>query len=126
MLVIKNYTRDALNIARYMIELAEKSVIVHKHMESVLEYIIIAKQIYDTESFIESLIPLAGGYQGELMELMDTLQQKGFKRGMERGKHQEALEIARNLLLRKVSINIVQEATGLSLEELTQLVPTSH
>jgi predicted transposase/invertase (TIGR01784 family) len=64
------------------------------------------------------------------MEIMDTLQRKGFERGIQQGmqagiregKHQEALEIAANLLLEKVNPKTIQKATGLSAADLEKLM----
>jgi predicted transposase/invertase (TIGR01784 family) len=58
------------------------------------------------------------------MEIMDTLQRKGFERGIQQGKHEEALEIAHNMFLKKLNVKLIQEVTGLSDEELTRLMQT--
>ncbi len=46
---------------------------------------------------------------------------KGIKQGIEKGRHEEALEIARNLKNKSIPLEIIAEATGLSIEVLKTL-----
>ncbi len=46
---------------------------------------------------------------------------RGRKEGREEGRKEEKLSLARNLLLKGMVIDIIQEITGLSLEEISKL-----
>ena len=45
----------------------------------------------------------------------------GEKRGISKGAHQKAIETAKSMILRNISIDIVAECTGLSPEEIEKL-----
>ena len=47
--------------------------------------------------------------------------QKGIRQGMSQGRHEEALEIARNLKYKGISLEIIADATGLSIQEIEAL-----
>lgn len=51
----------------------------------------------------------------------DTLYKWGKKEGIEKGRHEEALEIARNLKNKGVEIEIISESTGLAIQEIEDL-----
>ncbi len=55
------------------------------------------------------------------MTIAQQLEQKGIEKGMEKGRINEALKIARNLLQRGISHDVILEVTGLSERELKQL-----
>jgi len=92
----------------------------------VIEYIISTKKIHDTKGFINNLIPFTHEYKEDLMQILNTAQQEGIQKGLQQGlaegKHQEALEIARNMLLKKMDIELIKEITSLSDKDLTQLM----
>jgi len=48
-------------------------------------------------------------------------EQKGHKEGRQEGKHEEAMNIARNLKAKGLSVNLIAETTGLSIEEIEKL-----
>ena len=49
--------------------------------------------------------------------------QKGIEQGREEGEHHKALETARNLLNMGLSIEQIAQATGLDIEEVTEIQP---
>ena len=48
--------------------------------------------------------------------------ERGLKQGLERGRHEERLELIRKMLSKGLSLEVVSDVTGLSLEELEGLV----
>lgn len=70
----------------------------------------------------------------EVMTLGERLEQKGFVKGMaqgkleglqsgiEQGKHEEALEIAKNMFLKGLDLNLIKEITSLSDQDLAQIM----
>ena len=79
---------------------------------------------------LEKLVTLTTNNTKEKEEMMESIAQEyidrgieqGIEQGMERGKQEEKLGIARNMLHQlKLGIEIVQQATGLSRQELARL-----
>ena len=54
--------------------------------------------------------------------LLDDRYQKGREEGREEGMNQRSLEIARNMLAKGMDASTVLEITGLSMEEIQQLI----
>ena len=48
--------------------------------------------------------------------------EQGLEQGLERGRHEGQLELIRNMLSRGLPLEVVSDATGLSLEELEALL----
>ena len=48
--------------------------------------------------------------------------ERGLKQGLERGRHEERLELIRKMLSKGLSLEVVSDVTGLSLEELEGLL----
>ena len=48
--------------------------------------------------------------------------EKGLEQGLERGRHEGQLELIRKMLSNGLSLEVVSDATGLSLEELEALL----
>ena len=79
---------------------------------------------------LEKLVTLTTNNTKEKEEMMESIAQEyidrgieqGIEQGMERGKQEEKLGIARNMLHQlKLGLEIVQQATGLSRQELARL-----
>jgi predicted transposase/invertase (TIGR01784 family) len=49
------------------------------------------------------------------------IEEVAMKEGMEKGKQEKAFEIAKNLLVRGISPDIIAESSGLSIDELKTL-----
>ena len=56
----------------------------------------------------------------ELARLEDA-ETKGLKKGLEQGLEQSKIEIAKNLLKNNISIQVIHESTGLSLDEIIKI-----
>ena len=48
--------------------------------------------------------------------------ERGLKQGLEQGRYEERLELVRKMLSRGLPLEVVSDATGLSLEELEALL----
>ncbi len=57
----------------------------------------------------------------DIKNSIDWAEEKGLIKGREEGRKEEKLSLARNLLLKGMVIDIIQEITGLSLEEISKL-----
>ena len=62
-------------------------------------------------------------YDNEMMQkkMINTARNWGYDDGKEDGARAEKLSIAKNILKKGVSIDLVSESTGLSVEELEEL-----
>ena len=61
----------------------------------------------------------------DIKNSIDTAKQKGIeegmKKGMEKGMNQKALDIARNMLVDGVDINLIMKYSGLTQEQIEKL-----
>ncbi len=96
-------------------------------------------KIHDFLYFMDQLIPLTdkklkrifdeeitkrfGGNitMGIMEAVREQILDEGIEKGIEKGRHEEALEIARNLRNKNISIDIITEVTGLTIEEIEAL-----
>jgi predicted transposase/invertase (TIGR01784 family) len=53
--------------------------------------------------------------------LMDNAKKRGLKEGIEQGIKQRNIEIAKNMLKKKIDIDTISECTGLSKKEIEKL-----
>ncbi len=53
---------------------------------------------------------------------MDTAIDEAREEGLERGRHEERLELIRKMLSKGLSLEVVSDVTGLSLEELEAML----
>ncbi|MGB9662576.1 MAG: hypothetical protein ACPL5F_11290 [Moorellaceae bacterium] len=53
--------------------------------------------------------------------VLEEMQQEAWLKGLEKGKLEGKLEVARNLLLLHVDVDTISKATGLNLEEIESL-----
>ena len=62
-------------------------------------------------------------------DALDTAEERGIKKGIEKGREEGREEgivaVAKNLLNKKLDINLISESTGLSVEDIKKLVPKS-
>ena len=57
----------------------------------------------------------------DIKNSIDTAKQEGLAEGMEKGKNQKALDIAKNMLADGVDINLIMKYSGLSQEQIEKL-----
>ena len=53
---------------------------------------------------------------------METAINEAHEEGLERGRHEERLELIRKMLSKSLSLEVVSDVTGLSLEELEAML----
>ena len=51
--------------------------------------------------------------------------QQGLQQGVSQGEYQKAIETAKNMVAKKISIDVIAECTGLSVEVINNLVNTN-
>ncbi len=71
----------------------------------------------DAEAFVRNLAQRVPQHEDELMTIAQQLEQKGLEKGRQEGK----MEVARNLLQKGIPLESVRELTGLSNDELAKI-----
>ena len=71
----------------------------------------------DAEAFVRNLAQRVPQHEDELMTIAQQLEQKGLEKGRQEGK----MEVARNLLQKGIPLESVSELTGLSNDELAKI-----
>lgn len=82
---------------------------------------------YETLEEISSDEKIIGLYDAEKVEQkvintkIEGARREGHEAGLKQGIEQEKIEIAKNLLKQNIDVSIIQNATGLSLEQIEKL-----
>lgn len=71
--------------------------------------------------FMRALAERLPQHEDEMMTIAQQLEQKGIEKGIQLGRQEGKLEVARSLLKMGMPIESVQEATGLSEDDLAQI-----
>lgn len=100
-----------------------------QQLVSLINYLVQAGETPDAEAFVRELAQRVPQHGDELMTIAQQLEQKGIekgiqlgeKRGIEKGRKEEALKIARAMLQNGLDRHTVMTITGLTDDELAQL-----
>ena len=60
-------------------------------------------------------------YEEDLMMCQNTDKEIAFNDGLEQGKQENKIEIARNLLNENMDLNLISKVTGLTIDEIKNL-----
>ena len=71
---------------------------------------------------IDERIRIQENYDMTMETAIDEAREEGLEQGIERGRHEGQLELIRKMLSKGLSLEVVSDATGLSLEELEALL----
>ena len=96
---------------------------------ALIHYLLQAGESADSEAFVRELAQRVPQHGDALMTIAQQLEQKGIEKGIEKGRmegiqlgeQKGKLEVARSLLKMGMPIESVQEATGLSEDDLAQI-----
>ncbi|WP_034918051.1 Rpn family recombination-promoting nuclease/putative transposase [Erwinia sp. 9145] len=92
---------------------------------SLINYLILAGEATDAKAFVHDLAQRVPQHEDELMTIAQQLEQKGIekglKQGIEKGRKQEALKIARSMMLNGLDRHVIMKMTGLTEDELAQI-----
>lgn len=86
-----------------------------------INYMVQAGEAADQEFFIRELAERLPQQKETLMTIAEQLEQKGVAKGLQLGRQQGILEVARKMLARGLDFTAVQEITGLTADELKEL-----
>jgi predicted transposase/invertase (TIGR01784 family) len=82
---------------------------------------LLAEYDYDTDIAVQRRESFEDGLSQSRDEDIVIGEERGISIGLSQGAHQKAVETAKSLLLKNISIDIVAECTGLSVEEIEKL-----
>ena len=113
------YLKDKKVVDKYMEELNKlnEDPIFREYMS----YEEDQKKIFNSRMRYATEKGLAKGMKQGIEQGMKQGIEQGIEQGLKEGKHQEKLEIAQNLINKKIDINIISDTTGLSIEEIKKL-----
>lgn len=112
-----------------------------QQLSSLINYLLLAGEVDDAEAFVRNLARKMPLYEDQLMTIAEQLEQKGLeqglkkgleqglekglekglKKGLETGRQEGKREVARNLILKGMEMQLVKELTGLSDHDLAQI-----
>lgn len=115
------YQRDLIELIDKLGRVLRADYNTGQQVISLVNYIIQVGESADADAFLRELAQRVPQHGDKLMTIAQQLEQKGIEKGMEKGRINEALKIARNLLQRGISHDVILEVTGLSERELKQL-----
>ena len=86
-----------------------------------VQNMLLAEYDYDTDIAVQRRESFEDGLSQGRDEDIVIGEERGISIGLSQGAHQKAVETAKSLLLKNISIDIVAECTGLSVEEIEKL-----
>lgn len=130
-LIQKHIRARDLRLAYLLVELLNKRKLGLELYRNMLYYIFIEGDVQEFEQFLKILIEETKDetYKEGAMTIADHLREEGYKKGIhagieqgiEKGELDAKLAIAKNLVIQKVNVDIIKQATGLSDQELAKL-----
>lgn len=88
-----------------------------QQLVSLINYLVQAGETDDAEAFVRNLAQKVPQHEDELMTIAQQLEQKGLDKGRIEGK----MEVARKLLENGIPLESVRELTGLSDDDLAKI-----
>ncbi|EPE7785803.1 TPA: Rpn family recombination-promoting nuclease/putative transposase [Yersinia enterocolitica] len=127
------HQRDIATLTDRLATLLMADYLSSPQVMALIHYLLQAGESADSEAFVRELAQRVPQHGDALMTIAQQLEQKGIEkgieqgiqlgeqRGLEKGEREATLKIARSLLKMGMSIESVQEATGLSEDDLAQI-----
>jgi len=127
------YQRDIGTLTDRLVTLLMADYLSSPQVMALIHYLIQAAESADSEAFVRELAQRVPQHGDTLMTIAQQLEQKGIEkgiekgiklgeqRGLEKGRNEGKLEVARSLLNMGMSRESVQEATGLTADDLAQI-----
>ncbi|MDO8954235.1 MAG: Rpn family recombination-promoting nuclease/putative transposase [Gammaproteobacteria bacterium] len=111
------FERDAKKLAGILTAIANYTNIDHDLFIDVLEYVLLANDVRDSQEFVAALTETATVYKDDVMTTAEYLKQQGMQEGMQQG----ILQTAKNMLAKGFDMQTIKEITGLPVKELAKL-----
>ncbi|MBL0941156.1 MAG: Rpn family recombination-promoting nuclease/putative transposase [Alphaproteobacteria bacterium] len=109
--------REVVRILKALEEKGEEG-----YIYTVISYVVEAGEVLDKDAFVETLTQgLASLNEERIMSILEQFKPEIYNRGIEKGKLEALHDVAFNLLDLGVSLEQINQATGLSVEEIKTL-----
>jgi len=123
------HQRDIATLTDRLATLLMADYLSSPQVMALIHYLLQAGESADSEAFVRELAQRVPQHGGALMTIAQQLEQKGIEKGriegrtegIQLGEQKVKLEVARSLLKMGMPIESVQEATGLSEDDLAQI-----
>ncbi len=116
------YMRDAINFGHYFASLAYNAQGLHPRWQDVIEYVLSVKKRDYFKEFFKAFKEIPKEHKEAIMTLEEFFIEEGVLRGIEQGKHAEALEIAENMINEGIEVSVVKKVTKLNDQDLRLLM----
>ncbi|WP_174889418.1 Rpn family recombination-promoting nuclease/putative transposase [Candidatus Williamhamiltonella defendens] len=122
-LVMKHIrTRDMLELSQEIAGLLNQWVLQPELFRGLICYIVERGNTSDAKQFLYQIAEKATDYREGVMTIAEQLRQEGEKQGIEKGRHEAKIDMARQFLANGVDRAIVKMSTGLSDAEINALM----
>jgi predicted transposase/invertase (TIGR01784 family) len=107
----------------YFINNAENLTLIPKEYEDIEEFRLAfeAVKIYQWSEKELEVYDYMSMQKGKRISELETAESKGMQKGIEQGEQNKAIEIAKNLLIANVDIDIIAQTTNLPIKQITKL-----
>jgi len=112
------YQRDLIQYLEQIVSLLSLEYTTDSQQEPLLNYMLCCGDSTDFYAFIHQIAERLPQHREELMTIADRLRADAHQKGMQEGKQEEALRIARTLLAKGLERDVVLSITGLSEKDL--------
>jgi predicted transposase/invertase (TIGR01784 family) len=93
----------------------------HVYGMSAIVYILGVEKKYSVDELIQTMVNIVPEIKEDIMTAAQQLEQRGMQQGIQKSMQVKSVEIAKNMLSKGFSANLIQELAGISAEELRQL-----
>jgi recombination-promoting nuclease RpnB len=114
------FHRDLEKIAKRLIGITRKIQPDHESFHNLVYYMFVAGETANVSQAIKTLKSIEA-YKEDVMNAAHQLQQQGLKQGLEQGRREEDLVIAKRMLNMGADHDFIKKATGLSDQDLIDL-----
>ena len=119
---VKQTQHNYMAILKKLAQLELQTAIPDGFTTTTIEYMMNVKHIDNLDQLIEQNMQLAISVRGEAMTIAEAFEARGKEAGLIEGK----LAVANNLLKEGISVEIVVKTTGLTVEEVNQLISQNN
>ncbi len=89
-----------------------------EYLYTILSYVVEAAEVSSKEEFLQTVMQLESVNEEKVMTLVEQLKPEIYQRGIEKGKAEGIQEIARHMFNKGITVDLISEVTGLSIEDI--------
>ncbi|PIJ49998.1 hypothetical protein BL250_17655 [Erwinia sp. OLTSP20] len=115
------HRRDLADLLDRLATILLREHVTGQQLNSLINYLLQAGETSDAEAFVRELAQRVPQHEDELMTIAQQLEQKGIEKGIQLGRNEGKLEVARTMLQNGLDRNTVMKMTGLTENDLAQI-----